>query len=73
MTFPTWFNGSFIVVILTMLGACGAGILTFLLKSRCRTIKCCCVECERDVIPVNQLNTVEVTARNVPMRTQGQV
>lgn len=65
MTIPDWFNGSFIVVILTMFGACGAGILTFLLKSRCRTIKCCCIECERDVIPVRDLNSIEVTARPI--------
>lgn len=71
MTLPTWFNGSFIVVIFGLLGGCGAGLLTFLLKSRCRTIECCCIKCERDVIPVRDLNTIEVTAR--PMHSQEQV
>lgn len=34
-------------------------VLTFLIKSRCRQIKCCCMECERDVIDQNNLrNTV---------------
>ena len=71
MTLPEWFNGSFIVVICGVLGGCGAGILTFLLKSRCRTIECCCIKCERDVIPPNNLNAIEVTAR--PMQRQEQI
>lgn len=71
MTIPDWFNASFVVVLLGMLGACGAGVLSFILKSRCRTISCCCIKCERDVIPVRDLNTIEVTAR--PMQSQEQV
>ena len=60
MSYPEWLNGSFIIVILTMLGGCGAGILAFMLKSRCRSIKCCCLELERDVIPVSELNNIEL-------------
>jgi len=34
-------------------------VLTFVIKSRCRKIKCACIECERDVIDQNNLrNTV---------------
>jgi len=66
MTIPDWLNGSFVVVIFGMLGACGAGILSFMLKSRCRTISCCCIKCERDVIPTNELNNIEV----IPIPTQ---
>ena len=60
MTIPDWFNASFLVVLLGMFGACGAGVLSFILKSRCRTITCCCIKCERDVIPPNELNNIEV-------------
>ena len=62
MSSPEWLNGSFIIVILTMLGGCGAGVLAFMLKSRCRSIKCCCLELERDVIPVSELNSIELRA-----------
>jgi len=60
MTIPDWFNASFLVVLLGMFGACGAGVLSFILKSRCRTITCCCIKCERDVIPPSELNNIEV-------------
>ena len=36
------------------------GILTCALKSRCSRIKCCCVECERDVLPPADLNTATI-------------
>ena len=49
---PEWFNASFII---TMTGFIGGGIgvaLVFCIKSRCTSIKCGCVSCERDVIPL---------------------
>ena len=58
---PNWLNGTFI---LTMTGIVGGGcfyLLLFCLKSRCRHIECCCIKCERDVIPVAQLNQVELS------------
>jgi len=40
-------------------------VLTFVIKSRCRQIKCCCVECERDVI--DQANLRNTVIRDVEM------
>ena len=40
-------------------------VLTFVIKSRCRQIKCCCVECERDVI--DQTNLRNTVIRDVEM------
>tara|TARA_R110002012_G_scaffold133271_1_gene286425 strand:+ start:624 stop:836 length:213 start_codon:yes stop_codon:yes gene_type:complete len=40
-------------------------VLTFLIKSRCRQIKCCCIECERDVI--NQANLNNTIIRDIEM------
>lgn len=39
--------------LLTLVGMIGSGIsllLVYFLKSRCKTIKCCCIECEREVL-----------------------
>ena len=36
------------------------GILTCALKSRCSRIKCCCLECDREVLPPKDLNSVNV-------------
>ncbi len=30
-----------------------SGLLFALSKSRCTNIKCCCVSCDRDLLPVN--------------------
>jgi hypothetical protein len=39
---------------ITTLGACCSMILQFVLKSRCKKIKCPCgVECDRDVIDIS--------------------
>jgi len=45
--------------ILTLVGLIGGGLsalLVYFLKSRCKTIKCCCLECERDVLQNVQPN-----------------
>lgn len=58
---PSWLNGTFI---LTCMGMCGAGIgyiLLFLLKSRCTTIKCCCISCNRTPLNIEELQTVSIT------------
>ena len=41
----------FMIAILVGVGSLIAGILTCALKSRCTKIKCCCIECDRDVLP----------------------
>ena len=42
---------SFILAVLGLFGGGGSALLIYFLKSRCKTIKCCCIECERDVLP----------------------
>jgi len=40
--------------LLTLVGMVGSGLsvlLVYFLKSRCRNIKCGCIECEREVLP----------------------
>ena len=60
-------NSGFIITVLGMLGAAGAGVLFCLLKSRCETIRCGCISCERDVIPAEQgLGTMRPHANSEP-------
>lgn len=47
---PDWIDDTFILTMIGMLGGGGAACLAYFLRSRCRSIKCCCVSCERDVI-----------------------
>ena len=44
-------------------GACLGMILQFVLKSRCTTIKCCGLHCERSVVDL-QANDLEIGVRN---------
>jgi len=44
-------------------------VLTFIIKSRCRNIKCCCVECERDVINQANLNNTIIRDIEIPQIT----
>ncbi len=40
--------------LITIIGMVGSGLsvlLIYFLKSRCSTIKCGCIECDREVIP----------------------
>jgi len=50
---PLWFDDTFILTLLGLIGGGGAAILAYLLRSRCRTVECCCVKCERDVIALD--------------------
>ena len=51
-------NGAFLLTMSTVFTGCISGMLVYVLKSRCTTIKLCwgCFNCEREVIPSNQLN-----------------
>lgn len=62
MTLPIWFDDTFLLALVGMLGGGGVYLLTFCLKSRCRVINCFCIKCERDVIPPNELNQVNITS-----------
>lgn len=43
-------NGTWVLSVLAVLMSCLAAMLSFFLRSRCTMIKCCCFECERDVV-----------------------
>jgi hypothetical protein len=60
-------NGAWLLSVLGVVTACMSGILAYFLKSRCSRIKCCGIECERDVlnlerVPEDQLQ-VELSRR----------
>ena len=61
MTLPIWLDDTFILSLIGLIGAGGLYLLTFFLKSRCRVINCCCLRCERDVIPPTDLNNVVIS------------
>ena len=48
-------NGTWLLSVIGISMSCLAGILAYLLKSRCRTIKCCGCECERDVLDLERV------------------
>lgn len=51
---------AFIIALLGGLTGVLGMSLTCCLKSRCSHIKMCCIECDREVIPVTELNSVIV-------------
>ena len=53
-------NQAFILTFTGIIAACCAGFLTFILKSRCTSISCCGCKIERQVIPPEQLNQVQL-------------
>tara|TARA_R110002012_G_scaffold121397_1_gene270811 strand:+ start:394 stop:582 length:189 start_codon:yes stop_codon:yes gene_type:complete len=58
MPIPSWFDDTFLLSLVGILGGGCVYLMTFCLKSRCRVINCFCVKCERDVIPAAELNNV---------------
>ena len=61
MTIPEWLNGTFILSLITLVGGGATACLRYFLKSRCTSIKCCCISCQRDVIPSDNLNDVTLS------------
>ena len=51
-------HSTFILTLCGVLGGGAAVMFTYFLKSRCKKIKCCGVECDRSPI---QLNTNDIT------------
>lgn len=66
MSLPDWLNGTFILSLLTLVGGGGMACLKYFLKSRCTSIKCCCMECQRDVIPSENINEVSLSGTRQP-------
>lgn len=60
---------SFLLTAIGMLIGCCGGVLTCILKSRCTKISFCGITLERDVIPANNIDSVNVDLTNVPNLT----
>lgn len=60
MSEPDWVqrNGTWVLSMVGVLGACASGLLVYMIKSRCTRIRCCGIECERDVLPNVELPAV---------------
>ena len=43
-------NTGFVLTLMGILGAGFSGLAMCILKSRCSSIKCCCIECQRNVL-----------------------
>jgi hypothetical protein len=56
---------SFILAVLGIVGGGGSACLVYFLKSRCKTIKCFCFECERDVLTNVSASIRSVTTNSV--------
>ncbi len=54
-----------IIIIATFTSGIVVRLLSFLIKSRCRNIECCCIKCERDV--VDQANLRNTVLRDIEM------
>ena len=64
---PTTFiqtNEAFLLTIVATLSAMFGLLLNTCIKSRCTAIKFCCINCERQPIPVEELNNVNVESNN---------
>ena len=57
-------NGTWVLSIIAMFAACIGGVLTYFLKSRCRTIRCCGVMCERKVLELEGAAAVQINTTN---------
>ena len=53
-------HSTFVITLVGCLSALVGSVFSYILNSRCKTVKTCCFNCERDVIPakdvVKQLN-----------------
>ncbi len=54
-----YFDDTFILTVLGMVGGCGTALIAYFLKSRCTRIRCGCIECIREPLPADQV-TVNV-------------
>ena len=54
---PGWFDDTFILSLIGLVGGGGAACTAYLLRSRCTTVKLGCISCERDVLPAETIST----------------
>ena len=59
---PEWLekHNGFLLTLIGLLGGAGGVLLTYFLKSRCKKIRCCGLECDRTPIELNADNVHSV-------------
>ena len=58
-------NGAFMLSVIGVFMGAGGMLLTYFLKSRCKHIKCCGVECTRDVLALDSKDVkIEMNTAN---------
>tara|TARA_R110002167_G_scaffold32060_2_gene104522 strand:- start:178 stop:402 length:225 start_codon:yes stop_codon:yes gene_type:complete len=62
MTLPVWLDSGFILTALGMVGGCGSYMLIFFLKSRCHTVQCGCIRCERTPLEPSDMHRVNIAS-----------
>ena len=66
MVLPVWLDSGFILTILGMIGGCSSYMLIFFLKSRCHTVRCGCISCERTPLEAADMHRVTIAAAPSP-------
>ena len=51
-------NGAFVLSLVGLISACIAGVLAYFLKSRCKTISCLGMKCDRTPLKADEIGTV---------------
>jgi len=70
---PNWFNGIFIINLITIIGGGCGYLLVFILKSRCVRIETCCFSCDREPLPANANVSLTQTRNNSTVTTNNSV
>jgi hypothetical protein len=60
---------SFILACVGVVSGCVGGLLTFLLRSRCTEISCCCVSCKRNVLEGEDIERGRVSIKRTNFNT----
>ena len=58
---------SFILACVGVISGCVGGILTFLLRSRCTEISCCCFSCKRNVLEGEDIERGRVSIKRADL------
>ena len=59
-------NGAWLLSVVGILGSCTTAVLVYFLRSRCRRIRCCGCECERDVLDLETTQNGGLALRSRP-------
>ena len=60
------FNSTFVLSAMAVLSAGMSGVFLFILKSRCTTIKCCCITCTRVPLTGDDLTNINMETGTSP-------